>query len=345
MYIYVANKINNPIYIHFLCGNKYDNVPKCNSNIVMFNKRVILSEYIRDNLPNHFPVILEEFFTFHTYKAHSMGNLKEIELMTSYLSTSVIIMHETHSTAAEIGVFGNFDELANKMLVVYPSKGSIKYDCVGTFIRESFFTGSIVENQSYPYAIYNKKNQRFPTTYFAGNKLDNRFISILNNFFDKVCKKEIDVSFCKIDYYNRVGYYINKTELKIHITLSYEILFYSLLAAITNLSIMKDARDPDEFTMNFSSIIKNIFQNTVEKREKVNPNDFSVSINMIDGYEINKPIKFIYFLLLKLELINIVEDRIEVTRKLSNIIKNNDNILMKEDKKDFFGDENNEKGL
>lgn len=343
MYIYVANIIKNPIYIHFLCGNRYVKKPDKITTKTKINKRVILAEYI-DSLPNHYSVILEEFFTLHTYKVNSMGNLKEIELMTSYLSTSVMVMHETYSTAAEIGVFGNLEELANKMLVIYPSKESIKFDCVGTFIRESFFTGSIVENQSYPYSTHRKKNQRFPTTYFAGNTLDSKFLSILNNFFDKVCKSNIDVSFSK-NYDKCVGYYISVSEKRIHITLSYEILFYSLLAAITNLSIMKDARDPDEFTMNFSSIIKNIFQNTVEKREKVNPNDFSVSINMIDGYEINKPIKFIYFLLLKLELINIVEDRIEVTRKLSNIIKNNDNILMKEDKKDFFGDENNEKGL
>lgn len=153
MYIYVAKKIDKPMYIHFLCGNKYSEKTLVYDNINMINKRKVLYDYLQ-TLGNHYPIILEKFFNLEEYEVNYMGNLKEIELMMSYIASSVIILQETFSTSAEIGVFGSFDELANKTLIIYPTNVGRNQDYVGTFIKEAFLNDNI---KNYGYDFKYKK--------------------------------------------------------------------------------------------------------------------------------------------------------------------------------------------
>lgn len=107
---------------------------------------------------------------------------------------------------------------------------------------------------------------------------------------------------------------------------------------LTHKDIIKNARDPDEFTVNFSTIIKEIFKNTVQIKEAIDINDYKSDIIMIDKNEINRPIKFIYFLLLKQKLINENGKGIIISSELSKIMRDND-ILMNYTVNSFFNEE------
>ena len=98
MYIYKGKEILHPIYIHFLCGNKYN--PDYNND-----KREILKNYI-DSIDNNYALILEKLFEIEEYKSLGFKDLEEVELMASHYARSIIILHETVSTAAEIAVNG-----------------------------------------------------------------------------------------------------------------------------------------------------------------------------------------------------------------------------------------------
>lgn len=132
-------KYYDPLNIVFLCGSHYD---KRNRR----DKRTILKEHIDSSIENLHAIILEENFRFTStnkqylsYDEIYLAGLAQIEQLASLYASKIIIIHETISTAAELGMFAIDPILANKICLLVPDEVSIEEEKVSGFIRLAFF--------------------------------------------------------------------------------------------------------------------------------------------------------------------------------------------------------------
>lgn len=107
MYRFNDLTINDPLKIIFLCGSKFNNEH--------YDKRIVLKRYLEQK-QNIYPLILEENYEFFVdklkkfqekipYSEINLDNLFKVESLTASISDGIIIIHETDSTAAEMGIF------------------------------------------------------------------------------------------------------------------------------------------------------------------------------------------------------------------------------------------------
>lgn len=129
---------SDPFNIIFLCGSHY----RKND---MRDKRNILKECIHQSIPNGRPVILEENFQFAntntkylSYDEIFLTGLAQIETLASLYANKIIIVHESISTAAELGMFAIDPELAKKIVLLVPDTISVEENKISNFIRLAF---------------------------------------------------------------------------------------------------------------------------------------------------------------------------------------------------------------
>lgn len=129
---------SDPFNIIFLCGSHY----RKND---MRDKRNILKEYIHQSIPNGRPVILEENFQFAntntkylSYDEIFLTGLAQIETLASLYANKIIIVHESISTATELGMFAIDPELAKKIVLLVPDTISVEENKISNFIRLAF---------------------------------------------------------------------------------------------------------------------------------------------------------------------------------------------------------------
>lgn len=132
--------IVDPFPIIFLCGSKYS--PKSTSD-----KRIVLKRYIENKFPEARAIILEEHFIFANsnkkYLAYDdiyLKGLAQVEELASLFATRIVIIHESISTAAEIGMFASNTETSRKVCLLVPDPFSIEEDKTGGFIKLSFLS-------------------------------------------------------------------------------------------------------------------------------------------------------------------------------------------------------------
>ena len=128
----------DPLNVIFLCGSNYKPENKK-------DKRVILKNFLQEKETNCQVVILEENFVFAQnrkgYLAYDnifVTNLAEVEKLAAIYADKIIIIHETISTAAEIGMFASNGSLKNKICVLVPDDISIEEDKMSVFIKLAF---------------------------------------------------------------------------------------------------------------------------------------------------------------------------------------------------------------
>lgn len=340
MYIYNGGEINEPIYIHFLCGKKYDNLEKIHKD-----KRNVIENFIRENKNLGHPIILEKYYNLNSYLSLGLENLEQVELLISYYASSIIILHETVSTAAEIALFGSKKNLKNKILVINPRKEDIEVDNLSGFLTYAYFYGeNTIEQHSYKFEkeLYTKlKNVRFFNTHFEEEILNDEFINIIKSFFNKSLPKTIDLSFIKsnVKQENNSYYIIDYSKKKIAIRLKYELIIYIIISIILNDEYNKKIEYNDNTISNICDLIKRIFVNTILYAENINESDYLFNLKMIDNSEINVPVRFCENVLRKLNVIN-VGNKYYSTNIFSPKQKSEIKDLIKkaEKKKSFFDD-------
>ena len=128
----------DPFRVVFLCGSKFN---RYNDT----DKRIIIENYILSHYSNISVIILEENFifkesnlTYLSYDEICMKNLLQIELLVSLYASKIILIHESHSTAAEIGAFSSKKELLPRIAIIAPDKYSVEEDKLGGFLERSF---------------------------------------------------------------------------------------------------------------------------------------------------------------------------------------------------------------
>ena len=146
MYVFREKmRIDNPISVVFLCGSSFS---ESNER----DKRRILQEYIKCKVPNCFPIILEQNFRFRKpttkYLAYDdifLKGLAQIEQLTSLYADKILIIHESNSTAAELGAFAINETLAKKICVLAPDAYAVEDDKISNFIFLSFVSNDAAE--------------------------------------------------------------------------------------------------------------------------------------------------------------------------------------------------------
>lgn len=333
MYIYCAKDIINPLYIHFLCGNKY-----VKKNVE--DKRNILKSYI-DSLNNNYALILEKLFRPSEYMDMGFKDLEEVELMASNYAKSIIILHETVSTAAEIALFGSKRDLKNKILVIYAPYSKIETDVVGSFIRFAYFKDNKIQNSEFDYNTKlhtsKKGNVSYYNTYFPNNKIDDIFKGLLDNFW-KSSYTKMDISFNKYNVLCRKENYYKISKKNIFIKLNYEFILSIVLSILLNNDLIKEIRLKEDVVKNMCSLIKEILINTISTHELINIDDYSIDIKASFNQDINLPVRFCIYVLIKAGLINIRNEQISITSKFK--MQNDEYKLLLQyiDEPNFFKD-------
>lgn len=73
-------------------------------------------------------------------------NLSEVESLAALYADKIIIIHETLSTAAEIGMFAGNKSLTSKICILFPDDISIEENKISVFIKLAFFNNNHTKN-------------------------------------------------------------------------------------------------------------------------------------------------------------------------------------------------------
>ena len=136
-----------PLTLAFLCGTKYDSA---NEN----DKRKILKKFLQSNISDCRALILEENFWFKkttekylSYDEIFLRDLAQIEQMASLYADKIIVVHESLSTAAEIGVFASDPAVAPRVCVLAPDENAIDENKISGFIYLAFLADAVKKNK------------------------------------------------------------------------------------------------------------------------------------------------------------------------------------------------------
>ena len=333
MYIYCGKIIKNPICIHFLCGCKYE---KDNNS----DKRNVIAKYI-DSKENNYSLILEKQFTFRHYNKMNINDLGEIELFASHYASTIIIIHETNSTAAEIALFGSKKELQSKILVIYPHKKVIEVNNIGAFLNMAYFKTNKAKKVSYDNfkSTLNTENKhvRYYMTNFKKNILDDYLKIIIDTHLNSN-NQVIDISLKKRYKTKNINCYsVNRKNKKISVFLDYQFIFSIILAIICNKYFQNKIRDFDYCITNICYIIKDILLNTICDKEKIDKSDFqAITVKTTDKKDINNPIKFCVNILAGIGLLKFDSGKIVFSRKISEELHEYKNTIQEKKEKNFF---------
>lgn len=330
MYTYRGKIINNPICIHFLCGNKYSHNDVC-------DKRNVLLDYI-NSIDYNYTLILEKVFTFRDYKKMNIKDLGEAELMASHYASSIIILHETNSTAAEISFFASHTDLYNKMLVINPHRSIIEVNNIGAFINHSFIIPKKFVFKSYKgFGVkFNDELEhvRFYDTFFINNEISDDLKYIIRGFIEQR-HTSIDLLFRKKTNIIKTNYYIvRRKEKTIKIVIAYNFVFSMILAIISNKKLRSSFKDFDDCIEKVCVLVKKILLNTISYYEKVDSSKFHSTIQLDDSNNTNIAVRFCLNILQGIDFLKFVNGKLVFSRKIEQELSNYYDLI--EIKKDNF---------
>lgn len=129
-----------PIRVIFLCGVKFNDAES--------DKRAVLKKYLEMD-PRNKVLILEKYFSFAykdnrstnllSYYDADLFNLHSIESFAALFATNVIVIHESLSTAGELGMFGSNEALRARIITLVPEQFSVEEDKLSGFLRLAFW--------------------------------------------------------------------------------------------------------------------------------------------------------------------------------------------------------------
>lgn len=171
--------IDTPLRVFFLCGSFFNK-----NNKETIDKRIVLKNYIESIDPSFKCLILEENFAFRkdakllNYNEIDMKSLRDIEILTGLMSDKIIILHESISTAAELGLFSGNPFTANKVLLLSPDFYTVEEEFISGFIKLAFdndyFEDYNIEKLVYYPGIKKieiSEHRRKYHTHFIGNEV------------------------------------------------------------------------------------------------------------------------------------------------------------------------------
>jgi len=316
-YIFSNSKIEKGFYSIFLCGVKY------RKNID--DKRFNLKQKLNSLDVKNISIILEENFTFASkdnrflsYDDIFMRNLKDIENLTAVFSDKVIIIHESISTAAELGMFAMNEWIAQKLCILIPDEYSVEENKITSFLKLAFFreNNNIDLIKFYPEVETWKisENKMDFRTKFFNNKILDNLEQRLNDFLKKDRNEFITINFRNAPYKNQiindstvVSYFLDKDIVNINV--SVEIIRAHIISFFNIDSFRSEMRTIKSLYAHITYIeqfYNEILVNTIQELEGKHINGISVTCKE-NQLEFRKVIAYTLYLLQAMEMIDITK--------------------------------------
>lgn len=306
-YIFKENSIKKNLNIIFLCGVKY--------RFAKQDKRNVLKEFISNLDDRNHVVILEENFIFGksnkkflAYDDIFMNDLNSVETLTAMFSDMVFIIHESNSTAAELGMFATNNVLKGKLCLLVPDEFSVEENKISTFLRLAFFRkrNDIEKIVFYPSTEVwrSSSNKSDIRTEFVNNTIGTNLSRNIENFMNNQVLIEPSVKFMKATY-NRysnnvdvMSYTYNTAKRSINVKVSVEVLKWQIIS-LFNIDYFKagirENKTISEHVTFVSNFYKNILKNTLEDKEGYSIEKVNVFINGTT-IDIRKAIAYLLYL-------------------------------------------------
>ncbi|WP_144787619.1 hypothetical protein [Lysinibacillus fusiformis] len=337
--------IENPLRIIFLCGSFFSEEGKEVNEYK--DKRVVMTNYLKNLNDNYRSLILEENFLFKrdstklNYNDIGLKSLKSIELLTSIISDRIIIFHESYSTAAEIGLFSSNKEINEKMLILAPDIYTFEDRVISGFIKLAYNNEYFEENNikvlNYYPGVYNYKLSENTTklhTYFPNNEIGKKLggkligkLEIPQNL--KITLKQKD-SFFKSNTYS-----LKNGVVEVNLQANYFVSY--LISLFTIDEIKKKVREKinkgrKHVIFNVSNTLQTFLkQFFITALEDQYPREKIENINiLINGTDINlrDAINYFVYVLYGLKLLGIDKDHARITVDLDTVSKGYSSLIV-----------------
>lgn len=287
-----------PLTLAFLCGTKYDSE---NEN----DKRKILKKFLQSNISDCRALILEENFSFTkttekylSYDEIFLRDLAQIEQMASLYADKIIVVHESLSTAAEIGVFASDPAVAPKVCVLVPDENAIDENKISGFIHLAFFADAVKKNKIgkeirfYPdvkvHRISGEKSDYY--TYFHNNEIGDR---LGQKIIDFICSEKIErtIRFKQNKYRSHtinpdnIDFFINGENKEVKLYVSTNALKYQLVSMIQLDDIeaeLEKHKKIHEHVTYITHEIKKILLDTISSMSGYHLSSFNLTIKIKD---------------------------------------------------------------
>lgn len=322
MYVFREKmRIDNPISVVFLCGSSFS---ESNER----DKRRILQEYIKCKVPNCFPIILEQNFRFRKpttkYLAYDdifLKGLAQIEQLTSLYADKILIIHESNSTAAELGAFVINETLAKKICVLAPDAYAVEDDKISNFIFLSFVSNDAAECKVKLIRYYpdteihrNSCNKSDYYCYFHEDQIGPHLSEQLNLFLDSN-SKSLCLSFQPMLYgkcgknERNIEYKIDNESKEVFVSVSPFALKYQLMALLfvkhisTSIRKEKLIKDHVNYLENeYCSILKDTISHIAGQKLQ----DFAIKVELKESTStLRQAIGYCLYLLQAAQQINL----------------------------------------
>ncbi|WP_144475473.1 retron St85 family effector protein [Cytobacillus oceanisediminis] len=287
-------QITDPLRVFFLCGTKF-------SKDQPDDKRNVLKSHLENKNFNYKVIILEEHFIFGSttkeylsYDEIFMKNLKDIELLTGLFSDKIIILHESISTAAELGLFASNNSLLSKTCLLYPDTFSVEEDKVSSFIRLAFLNHRSPEENVKKITFYPKVKENIISnvkteyhTFFPRNIIPKNLSSNIDSFILEDYSETFQVSFKKQKFKpykdeNIISYSIQDTS----VTLSPKVFRILLTSLFSSKKFRHEIRSSSSIVETVNVIQKaflNTIKNTIAHIEGIDLQKSKIEITIKDN--------------------------------------------------------------
>lgn len=313
----------DPLNVIFLCGSKY--IPESGKD-----KRVILKRFLLDSNIICQTVLLEENFVFAQNKRGYLAydnifvkNLSEVENLAALYADKIIIIHETLSTAAEIGMLAGNKSLTSKICILVPDDISIEENKISAFIQLAFFNYKDTQNDKpkkikyYPDIEIHRSsvNKSQYHTFFHENKIGD----ILGQKVLKFVKKEkayrkIEIKRRKFDKVwsdtDVISYAVFEADKKVSVSIYADALKIQLLSMFTVESFRSEFRKEKPIKDHVTYIEDNyrkILLDSICNIAGINSNKYSLNVELvgINGCNLRQAIGYFIYMLQATELIGL----------------------------------------
>lgn len=288
-------KYKDPLNVVFLCGSHFNRNNRR-------DKRIILKDYINSSVPGGCGIILEENFGFAktskqylSYDNIFLTGLAQVEQLASMYANKVIIIHETLSTAAELGMFAINPNLASKICLLVPDSNSIEEEKISGFIGLAFLNKSAPKTKVHVIRYYpDVEIHRFSPNksdyycYFHNNVIGPFLATALNDFLkEESAQKTITFSNNRFlspsQSTHVVDYHISDEHKTVNINTHIDPLKIHLMALLGLEPVRKELRVDVEIREHVATLCefyKDILRNTIEYITGNNVRGYQVKVSL-----------------------------------------------------------------
>lgn len=324
----------DPLNIVFLCGSHFDRKNRR-------DKRTILKNYIEANDPQYCAIILEENFQFKStnkqYLAYDnifLKGLAHVEQLAALYANKIIIIHETVSTAAELGMFAIDASLANKTCLLVSDTISIEEDKVGKFIQLAFLKEDVPETKVHLIRYYpdteiqrTSPNKSDYHTFFhndmIGDVLGKKIMDFLHSFAQqkKICFKRNRYGSESKDV-RVVDYHEYSANKELRVSVHIEALKIQLLSLLALDEIRRELREEKEIHEHVTCLMSwysKLLRNTIETQEGKAYTDCEMKVFLKDtNCSLRQAVGYFLYMLQATNLIRLVQkdETIPTVRKV-----------------------------